>query len=42
MLDQHVAAGADVTLATILIDPTESSRFGVLEIDRGGKITGFE
>jgi glucose-1-phosphate adenylyltransferase len=42
MLDQHLAAGADVTLATILIDPTESSRFGVLEIDRGGKITGFE
>jgi glucose-1-phosphate adenylyltransferase len=42
MLDQHVAAGADVTLATILIDPTESSRFGVLEIDRTGKITGFE
>src|ERR1700758_501096 len=33
MLDQHEAAGADVTLATILIDPSESSRFGVLEID---------
>src|SRR6516162_8890494 len=42
MLDQHIAAGADVTLATILIDPSESSRFGVLEIDRDGKITGFE
>jgi glucose-1-phosphate adenylyltransferase len=42
MLEQHQAAGADVTLATILIDPSESSRFGVLEIDRGGKITGFE
>jgi glucose-1-phosphate adenylyltransferase len=42
MLDQHCAAGADVTLATILIDPSESSRFGVLEIDRDGKITGFE
>src|SRR6201993_2371963 len=42
MLDQHEAAGADVTLATILIDPSESSRFGVLEIDRVGRITGFE
>jgi glucose-1-phosphate adenylyltransferase len=42
MLDQHIAAGADVTLATILIDPSESSRFGVMEIDRKGRITGFE
>src|SRR6516162_6269630 len=42
MLDSHIAAGADVTLATILIDPSECSRFGVLEIDRDGKITGFE
>src|SRR5215475_14615768 len=42
MLDQHNAAGADVTLATILIDPIESDRFGVMEIDRGGRITGFE
>ena len=42
MLDQHIAAGADVTLATILIDPSESSRFGVMEIAHDGKITGFE
>jgi glucose-1-phosphate adenylyltransferase len=42
MLDQHIAAGADVTLATILIDPSESHRFGVMEIDRNGRITGFE
>jgi len=42
MLDQHIAAGADVTLATILIDPSESSRFGVVDIDRNGRITGFE
>src|SRR2546430_8377594 len=32
MLKQHCAAGADVTLATILIDPSESFRFGVMEI----------
>ena len=42
MLDQHIAAGADVTLATILIDPSESSRFGVMEIANDGRITGFE
>ena len=42
MLDQHCAAGADVTLATILIDPSESFRFGVMEIGADGHITGFE
>jgi len=42
MLDQHCAAGADVTLATILIDPSESYRFGVMDIDRDGRITGFD
>src|SRR5579863_2074448 len=42
MLDQHVDAGADVTLATILVDPSESSRFGVVDIDRTGRVTGFE
>ena len=42
MLDQHLAGGADVTLATILISPHESYRFGVMEIDRKGRITGFE
>jgi glucose-1-phosphate adenylyltransferase len=42
MLDQHCAAGADVTLATILIDPSECSRFGVMEISRDGRINGFE
>ena len=42
MLDQHCAAGADVTLATILIDPSETDRFGVMEIRHDGRITGFE
>jgi glucose-1-phosphate adenylyltransferase len=41
MMQQHVDAGADVTLATILIDPSETSRFGVAEIDREGRIVGF-
>jgi glucose-1-phosphate adenylyltransferase len=42
MLDQHIAAQADVTLATILIDPSETPRFGVVEVDRDGHISGFE
>jgi len=42
MLDQHCAAQADVTLATILIDPSETPRFGVVEVDRDGRISGFE
>ena len=42
MLDQHVDAGADVTLATILVDPSESARFGVVDIDGDGRVVGFE
>jgi len=41
MLQQHSDAGADVTLATILIEPEETHRFGVVAIDREGRITGF-
>jgi glucose-1-phosphate adenylyltransferase len=41
MLDQHLQSGADVTLATILIDPEETYRFGVVDIDREGRIVGF-
>jgi glucose-1-phosphate adenylyltransferase len=41
MLRQHVDSGADVTLATILIDPEETSRFGVVDVDREGRIVGF-
>lgn len=42
MLDQHIASGADVTLATILVDPSDCSRFGIVDVDRQGRITGFE
>ena len=42
MMRQHVDAGADVTLATILIDPSDSARFGVVEIDRESRVVGFE
>ena len=42
MLRQHKDSGADVTLATILIDPAETQHFGVVEIDRTGRVTGFQ
>ena len=43
MLEQHVAAGADVTVATFEMDPPEAARkFGVLETDHDWRITGFQ
>ncbi len=42
MLKQHLESGADVTLATILIDPSESVRFGCVDVDRAGRVVNFE
>src|SRR5260370_17476083 len=42
MVSQHREAGADVTLATILIEHNGCDCFGSVEIDRSGRITGFE
>jgi glucose-1-phosphate adenylyltransferase len=42
MLRQHLDSGADCTLATILIDPSETHRFGVVAIDRESRVTGFQ
>jgi glucose-1-phosphate adenylyltransferase len=42
MQQQHLDSGADVTLATILIEPEETFRFGVVDVDREGRIVGFE
>ena len=41
MLTQHVDAAADVTLATLAIDPAECRQFGVVDIDRENRIVGF-
>ena len=41
MLRQHKDSGADVTLATILIDPSETRHFGVVDIDRQSRVNGF-
>jgi len=42
MLKQHQDSAADVTLATIQIDLEETSRFGVVDVDKDGRINGFE
>lgn len=42
MLQQHIDSGADVTLATLAIDPSEVSRFGVVEVARNGEVVGFQ
>ncbi|MGC1430922.1 MAG: sugar phosphate nucleotidyltransferase, partial [Candidatus Sulfotelmatobacter sp.] len=42
MMKQHLDSSADITLATIQVDPAETSRFGVVDVDRDGRINGFE
>jgi len=42
MLQQHKDSGADVTIATILIDPEETRHFGVVDIDHEGRVVGFQ
>src|ERR1700686_4482272 len=41
MLKQHNDSGADVTLATIQIDPLEVQRFGGVDVDRDSRVIGF-
>ena len=42
MLEQHEASGADMTLATILINPNDCPRFGVVDVAKDGRIVGFQ
>ncbi|HMD32406.1 MAG TPA: glucose-1-phosphate adenylyltransferase [Candidatus Acidoferrales bacterium] len=43
MLEQHVDAGAEVTVATLEVDPGEASgRFGVVETDSSSRVIGFQ
>ena len=42
MQKQHRDSGADITIATILIDPAETRHFGVVEIDNTGRVVGFQ
>jgi glucose-1-phosphate adenylyltransferase len=41
MLEHHKEQGADVTLATLPIRPDEVSRFGVVDVSKGGEVLGF-
>jgi glucose-1-phosphate adenylyltransferase len=41
MLRQHTESGADVTVATLLMEPEECRHFGVVDIDPDSRITGF-
>ena len=41
MLRQHNDSGADVTLGTIQVDPSEVARFGVVDVDRDHRVNGF-
>jgi glucose-1-phosphate adenylyltransferase len=42
MLRWHRSKDADITIATIQIDPTEAHHFGTADIDPHYRITGFE
>jgi glucose-1-phosphate adenylyltransferase len=42
MLDHHKEAGADVTLATLPIEPSDVARFGVVEVSRTGEVIAFQ
>ena len=41
MLQEHLANDADLTIATIPVPVTESRHFGVVEVDRDFRVTGF-
>ena len=42
MMQQHMDSGADVTLATLPIEPADVSSFGVVEVSRNGEVIGFQ
>lgn len=43
VLEYHIAKRADFTIVTAdIAEPEDPSRFGVLTIDRDGRVTGFE
>jgi glucose-1-phosphate adenylyltransferase len=42
MMKQHQDSAAEITLAVIHINPEETSRFGVVDVDKDGRINGFE
>jgi glucose-1-phosphate adenylyltransferase len=41
VIEQHIASGADVTVATIPVNRSEASAFGIMQIDNDARITRF-
>jgi glucose-1-phosphate adenylyltransferase len=41
MIRQHVETGADVTVGCLTVPRAEATAFGVMAVDRGGRITSF-
>ncbi len=42
LLADHVAKGADVTVACVVVPLAQASAFGVLEVDADWRVTGFQ
>ncbi|MGA2345863.1 MAG: glucose-1-phosphate adenylyltransferase [Candidatus Sulfotelmatobacter sp.] len=42
MMKQHQDSAADITLATIQVDPDQTRHFGVVDVDKDGRINGFQ
>lgn len=38
----HIARGADLTIAACPVPSAEATRFGVIEVDEEGRVTGFQ
>jgi glucose-1-phosphate adenylyltransferase len=41
MVDQHIAKGADISIATIPVGASEATEFGILKKEKKGNITSF-
>jgi glucose-1-phosphate adenylyltransferase len=41
LIESHVEAGAEITVATLPVKRAETSAFGILQIDNAGRITKF-
>ena len=41
VLEQHIKSGADVTVATIPVNRTDATQFGIMQIDGEERITRF-
>ncbi len=42
MMAQHLDSAADITLATIQSDPSQTYQLGVVDVDKDGRVNGFQ